>query len=186
SQRDLLSDDPYEAALILHAESLVRAENQTATTTRTEQNGHHITSTTNDDMMDIINEYHRTDSFMSDIRSNIPVVDKLPELDLEGHYIDPQTSSDPEVQKHQAVASTPLCSAPTSSLNFFPDLIMMQHSYSNPVDPNQTLTHQQYPTKFTNYFREPDLLSQNSMLNHNFKCLYDQQCATDKEMLLYL
>ncbi|CAF0879246.1 unnamed protein product [Didymodactylos carnosus] len=99
SQRDLLPDDPYEAALILHAESLVRAENQTVTTTTTEKNGHHITSTTDDDMMDINNEYHRTDSFMSDIRSNIPVVDKLPELDLEGHYIDPQTSSDPEVQK---------------------------------------------------------------------------------------
>lgn len=28
SQRDLLPDDPFEAALIMHAESLVRAENQ--------------------------------------------------------------------------------------------------------------------------------------------------------------
>ena len=39
TQRDLLPDDPYEAALIMHAESLVRAENQpqtaAATTTTT-------------------------------------------------------------------------------------------------------------------------------------------------------
>jgi hypothetical protein len=28
SQRDLLPDDPFEAALVMHAESLVRAENQ--------------------------------------------------------------------------------------------------------------------------------------------------------------
>jgi hypothetical protein len=28
TQRDLLPDDPFEAALIMHAESLVRAENQ--------------------------------------------------------------------------------------------------------------------------------------------------------------
>jgi hypothetical protein len=36
TQRDLLPDDPFEAALVMHAESLVRAENQpqqTATTT---------------------------------------------------------------------------------------------------------------------------------------------------------
>jgi hypothetical protein len=28
TQRDLLPDDPFEAALVMHAESLVRAENQ--------------------------------------------------------------------------------------------------------------------------------------------------------------
>ncbi|CAF0875391.1 unnamed protein product, partial [Didymodactylos carnosus] len=95
SQRDLLPDDPYEAALILHAESLVRAESQT-TTTITSQNENHNMSTTNDDIMDINNGHHRSDSFIS---SNIPVVEKLPELDLEAHYIDPQTSSNPEVQK---------------------------------------------------------------------------------------
>ncbi|CAF0879265.1 unnamed protein product [Didymodactylos carnosus] len=86
---------------------------------------------------------------------------------------------DHDYYHHQAVTSTPLCSAPTSSLNCFPDLMMMQHSYSNPVDPNLTLTRQQYPTKFTNYFTEPDLLSQNLMLNHNFNCLYDQQLVEE-------
>lgn len=37
TQRDLLPDDPFQAALILHAESLVRAENRPAETINTSQ-----------------------------------------------------------------------------------------------------------------------------------------------------
>ena len=83
SQRDLLPDDPYQAALVLQAESLVRAEN------RSQQNLD--SSQESVMMMDI----PRDDSFVSLVQT----MENLPELDLEAHYIDPMTANDPEVQK---------------------------------------------------------------------------------------
>ncbi|CAF2721732.1 unnamed protein product [Rotaria sp. Silwood2] len=80
TQRDLLPDDPFEAALVMYAESLVRAENQPQQT---------ITNHINDSMM------------MMDLTRDATsqIIENLPELDLEAHYIDPITSNDPEVQK---------------------------------------------------------------------------------------
>jgi hypothetical protein len=101
SQRDLLPDDPFEAALIMHAESLVRAENQPQQSTFNPND-----STTM--MMDLtrdglLNSYRFT-SFYSFIEldsylTTSQTIENLPELDLEAHYIDPVTSNDPEVQK---------------------------------------------------------------------------------------
>ncbi|CAF3754560.1 unnamed protein product [Rotaria socialis] len=83
TQRDLLPDDPFEAALVMHAESLARAENQPQQTITT---GHESVM-----MMDLT----RDDSFLTTSQT----IENLPELDLEAHYIDPITSNDPEVQK---------------------------------------------------------------------------------------
>ncbi|CAF1459040.1 unnamed protein product, partial [Adineta ricciae] len=84
AQRDLLPDDPFEAALVLHAESLVRAENQPQQITLS-----HTTDSLT--MMDITRDDFclRTAQTMAN----------LPELDLEAHYLDPVTSNEPEVQK---------------------------------------------------------------------------------------
>ncbi|CAF0898757.1 unnamed protein product [Rotaria sordida] len=84
TQRDLLPDDPFEAALVMHAESLVRAENQPQQT---------IASHVNDSMM--MMDLTRDDSYLATSQT----IENLPELDLEAHYIDPITSNDPEVQK---------------------------------------------------------------------------------------
>ncbi|CAF1271324.1 unnamed protein product [Rotaria magnacalcarata] len=84
TQRDLLPDDSYEAALVMYAESLVQAQNQPQPT---------ITDHINDSMtmMDLT----RDDSYLT--RSQ--AIENLPELDVKAHYIDPVTSNDPEVQK---------------------------------------------------------------------------------------
>ncbi|CAF4596143.1 unnamed protein product [Rotaria sp. Silwood2] len=83
TQRDLLPDDPFEAALVMHAESLARAENQPQ---QTITNGHESVM-----MMDLT----RDDSYITTSQT----IENLPELDLEAHYIDSITSNDPEVQK---------------------------------------------------------------------------------------
>ncbi|CAF1348268.1 unnamed protein product [Adineta steineri] len=81
-QRDLLPDDPYEAALVMHAESLVRAENLPQQTTINHVNESMM-------IMDLTESYLTTSQ----------TIENLPELDLEAHYIDPMTSNDPEIQK---------------------------------------------------------------------------------------
>ncbi|CAF4360837.1 unnamed protein product, partial [Rotaria sordida] len=68
----------------MHAESLVRAENQPQQT---------IASHVNDSMM--MMDLTRDDSYLATSQT----IENLPELDLEAHYIDPITSNDPEVQK---------------------------------------------------------------------------------------
>ncbi|CAF3563186.1 unnamed protein product [Rotaria sp. Silwood1] len=84
TQRDLLPDDPFQAALVMYAESLVRAENQPQQT---------ITNHVNDSMM--MMDLTRDDSYLATSQT----IENLPELDLEAHYIDPITSNDPEIQK---------------------------------------------------------------------------------------
>ena len=111
TQRDLLPDDPFEAALVMHAESLVRAENQPQQTTTTTNANESVT------MMDLTRDgkyIYKSSFFLFDSRISSSkdsylitsqTIENLPELDLEAHYIDPVTSNDPEVQKVEETQS---------------------------------------------------------------------------------
>jgi hypothetical protein len=86
----------------MHAESLVRAENQP------QQN---VTTNANESvmMMDLTRDglfvyksfsfYFSNWIFLDSFLTTSQTIENLPELDLEAHYIDPVTSNDPEVQK---------------------------------------------------------------------------------------
>jgi hypothetical protein len=86
----------------MHAESLVRAENQPQQNTTTNANESVM-------MMDLTRDglficrsfyFYFSDSiFLDSFLTTSQTIENLPELDLEAHYIDPVTSNDPEVQK---------------------------------------------------------------------------------------
>ncbi len=99
TQRDLLPDDPFEAALIMHAESLVRAENQPQQSTN---ESIMMMDLTRDGLFILYLFIYLFNFFCIILDSYLTTsqtIENLPELDLEAHYIDPVTSNDPEVQK---------------------------------------------------------------------------------------
>ncbi len=85
----------------MHAESLVRAENQPQPATiNPNESVTMMMDLTRDGLLNsywFISFYSliQIDSYLTTSQT----IENLPELDLEAHYIDPVTSNDPEVQK---------------------------------------------------------------------------------------
>jgi hypothetical protein len=86
----------------MHAESLVRAENQPQQNVTTNANESVMMMDLTRDGLFVYKSFYFyfsnwivLDSFLTTSQT----IENLPELDLEAHYIDPVTSNDPEVQK---------------------------------------------------------------------------------------